>query len=182
MEKTSCRNHRFLFPILTETPSDLCGSGRAIPNRSWTVQWWFHEFWPFFPWNHHLFSFFRYDLSFFAAVATGGTDALDLQTALEFTSDFAFLEMIHRLIVCVFEALCLHRSTGSHPGGATPGKLMLGLRVVSCTQVGLTNDFLKYENLLNNLNCYILDHGLAWSKYGFCFSSQGFRHCWSYCT
>ena len=87
------------------------------------------------------FFFFRYDLSFFAAVATGGTDALDLQTALEFTSDFAFLEMIHRLIVCVFEALCLHRSTGSHPGGATPGKLMLGLRVVSCTQVGLTNDF-----------------------------------------
>ena len=87
------------------------------------------------------FIFFRYDLSFFAAVATGGTDALDLQTALEFTSDFAFLEMIHRLIVCVFEALCLHRSTGSHPGGATPGKLMLGLRVVSCTQVGVTNDF-----------------------------------------
>ena len=80
-------------------------------------------------------------MSFFAAVATGGTDALDLQTALEFTSDFAFLEMIHRLIVCVFEALCLHRSTGSHPGGATPGKLMLGLRVVSCTQVGWTNDF-----------------------------------------
>ena len=73
-------------------------------------------------------------MSFLAAVAAGGTD-LDLQTALEFTSDFAFLEMIHRLIVCVFEALCLHRSTGSHPGGATPGKLLLGLRVVSCTQV-----------------------------------------------
>ena len=76
----------------------------------------------------------RYDMSFLAAVAAGGTD-LDLQTALEFTSDFAFLEMIHRLIVCVFEALCLHRSTGSHPGGATPGKLILGLRVVSCAQV-----------------------------------------------
>ena len=73
-------------------------------------------------------------MSFLAAVAAGGTD-LDLQTALEFTSDFAFLEMIHRLIVCVFEALCLHRSTGSHPGGATPGKLILGLRVVSCAQV-----------------------------------------------
>ena len=58
-----------------------------------------------------------------------------LISILEFTSDFAFLEMIHRLIVCVFEALCLHRSTGSHPGGATPGKLLLGLRVVSCTQV-----------------------------------------------
>jgi len=76
----------------------------------------------------------RYDMSFLAAVAAGGTD-LDLQTALEFTSDFAFLEMIHRLIVCVFEALCLHRSTGSHPGGATPGKLILGLRVVSCAQI-----------------------------------------------
>ena len=87
--------------------------------------------------THNLISFiiiFRYDMSFLAAVAAGGTD-LDLQTALEFTSDFAFLEMIHRLIVCVFEALCLHRSTGSHPGGATPGKLLLGLRVVSCTQV-----------------------------------------------
>ena len=85
-------------------------------------------------------SFFkkRYDMSFLAAVAAGGTD-LDLQTALEFTSDFAFLEMIHRLIVCVFEALCLHRSTGSHPGGATPGKLILGLRVVSCAQVDVTD-------------------------------------------
>ena len=47
-------------------------------------------------------------MSFLAAVAAGGTD-LDLQTALEFTSDFAFLELIHRWVVwefCPQEGAC----------------------------------------------------------------------------
>ena len=81
----------------------------------------------------------RYDMSFWTAAA-GGTADLDLQAAqdlFDFTSDFVLLEMIHRLVVCVFEALCLHRGFGRYPGGATPGKLIMGLRVVSCFQVSL---------------------------------------------
>ena len=54
---------------------------------------------------------------------------------MDFTSDFVLLESIHRLVVCIFEALCLHRGFGGRRGGATPGKYLMGLRVVSCFQV-----------------------------------------------
>jgi len=85
---------------------------------------------------------FRYDMSFWTAAA-GGTADLDIQAAqdlFDFTSDFVLLEMIHRLVVCIFEALCLHRGFGRHTGGATPGKLLLGLRVVSCFQITAVPD------------------------------------------
>ena len=101
-------------------------------------------------------------MSFWTAAA-GGTADLDIQAAqdlFDFTSDFVLLEMIHRLgelifdhffrqndvkqntfsVVCIFEALCLHRGFGRHAGGATPGKLLLGLRVVSCFQITAVPD------------------------------------------
>jgi hypothetical protein len=67
------------------------------------------------------------------AAATGRE--LDIQSAVDFTSDFVFLELVHRLVVCVFEALCTHRGFRGQPGGATPGKLVVGLRIVSCHQI-----------------------------------------------
>ena len=79
----------------------------------------------------------RYDISFLTS-ATGAAskaDLLDLQSAVDFTSDFVLLESIHRLVVCIFEALCLHRGFGGRRGGATPGKYVMSLRVVSCFQV-----------------------------------------------
>lgn len=75
-----------------------------------------------------IFSFSRYDISFF----TTSKSELDI---VDLTSDFFILESIHRLVVCGFEALCLHRGFGGRPGGATPGKYIMGLRVVSCHQV-----------------------------------------------
>jgi len=84
-----------------------------------------------------LIDFHRYDISFLTAATTGvnRSSDIDLQSALDFTSDFVILESIHRLIVCLFEALCLHRGFGGRPGGATPGKYIMGLRVVSCAQI-----------------------------------------------
>jgi len=75
----------------------------------------------------------RYDMSFLSVVA--GESSLNLQDAVDLTSDFVLLESIHRLVVCVFEALCLHKGFGGRPGGATPGKYVMGLRVVSCIQI-----------------------------------------------
>jgi len=78
----------------------------------------------------------RYDISFLTAASGAVSKAdLDFQTAVDFTSDFVLLESIHRLVVCIFEALCLHRGFGGRRGGATPGKYFMGLRVVSCFQI-----------------------------------------------
>jgi len=78
----------------------------------------------------------RYDISFLTAASGAVSKAdLDFQTAVDFTSDFVLLESIHRLVVCIFEALCLHRGFGGRRGGATPGKYFMGLRVVSCLQI-----------------------------------------------
>jgi len=61
-----------------------------------------------------------------------GVDILaDYKMALEMTSEILVLELIHRIGTCVFEALCLHRGSGGS-GGATPGKKLLGLRVIRC--------------------------------------------------
>lgn len=58
------------------------------------------------------------------------------QLAYELTSEILIIESIHRLLVIMFETLCLARSTGAnHVGGATPGKALMGLRVISCTHL-----------------------------------------------
>lgn len=79
----------------------------------------------------------RYDSTFLAA-ATGKD--LDLETAVQLTSDIVFLEFIHRIVVCLFEAFCTFRGARGRPGGATPGKLIMGLRIFLCDQVATTPD------------------------------------------
>ncbi|KAF2367440.1 RDD protein [Trinorchestia longiramus] len=58
----------------------------------------------------------------------------DYRLTMNVTWDIFLLETIHRVLNCVFEALCLHRD-GRGLGGATPGKKMMGLRVVRCQWV-----------------------------------------------
>ncbi|CAG4954083.1 protein FAM8A1 [Colias croceus] len=58
----------------------------------------------------------------------------DYQYAMELTSEILLLEIIYRVLVCIYEAFCLSSSTG-RLGGATPGKALLGLRVVTATAV-----------------------------------------------
>lgn len=77
--------------------------------------------------------------------------------ALELTSGILLLEFFHRVMVCVFEVMptfarkcrkkvlirviwhfqtyCLQRGINGRIGGATPGKALLGLRVVQCRNV-----------------------------------------------
>ncbi|XP_069704194.1 protein FAM8A1 [Periplaneta americana] len=60
---------------------------------------------------------------------------IDYKIALEMTSEILLLELIHRIVVCIFETFWLQRGIGGRIGGATPGKTMMGIRVVLCTKV-----------------------------------------------
>lgn len=53
---------------------------------------------------------------------------------MELTSEILFLEVIYRILVCIFEAFCLSSSVG-RTGGATPGKALLGIRIVTASAV-----------------------------------------------
>lgn len=59
----------------------------------------------------------------------------DYEFALEVTSEIFMLELINRLGAVFFEAMFLSDSLGGAPWGATPGKLIMGLRVVSATNI-----------------------------------------------
>ncbi|EFN77793.1 protein FAM8A1 [Harpegnathos saltator] len=60
---------------------------------------------------------------------------IDYKMALEMTYGILILEVIHRVIVCIFEAFWLQHGIYGFIGGATPGKYMMGLRVVQCQSV-----------------------------------------------
>merc|ERR1719228_1864253 len=62
-------------------------------------------------------------------------EKLDVRLALQFTQGILVLELVHRMVVCVFEALCTHRGPPGMPGGATPGKVIMGLKIIRCNQV-----------------------------------------------
>jgi len=78
----------------------------------------------------------KYDRSMLLAATANGD--LDFLSAMEATSDILLLETIHKLLVCVFEALCTHRGTRSKPGGATPGKVIMGIRIYQFDQIAST--------------------------------------------
>ena len=85
----------------------------------------------------------RYDSSL---VTLAAGKELDMAAALDLTSDIVFLEMIHRLVVCIFEAVCTFKGTAGSPGGATPGKLVMGLRIFKCDRVSLIGDIPCYKS------------------------------------
>ncbi|XP_018393261.1 PREDICTED: protein FAM8A1 isoform X2 [Cyphomyrmex costatus] len=60
---------------------------------------------------------------------------IDYKMALEMTYGILILEIIHRVIVCIFEAFWLQHGVYGLIGGATPGKYMMGLRVVQCRSI-----------------------------------------------
>lgn len=74
---------------------------------------------------------------------TSETIFTDYKVTMDVTWDILVLETVYRIGNCVFEALCLHRGRGTE-GGATPGKKLLGLKVV------------KYEWCAPTLNDQIL--------------------------
>lgn len=60
---------------------------------------------------------------------------MDIEKAFSFTSELIALEIMNRIMITIFETLCLCKGIGGAVGGATPGKRMLGLKVVSCLHV-----------------------------------------------
>ncbi|KAG1686909.1 Methyl-CpG-binding domain protein 4 [Nymphon striatum] len=62
---------------------------------------------------------------------------------MEITSELVILEIINRIIACLYEAIFLSGPLILQygPGGATPGKLIMGLRVVNCARVVDDDDF-----------------------------------------
>ena len=93
----------------------------------------------------------KFDFSLLDAIDSGEGTTLseDIDAALsdayrlafELTSEILVIESIHRVIVVVYETVFLMRSFFQRRsqrvsyGGATPGKFVMGLRVVSCTSV-----------------------------------------------
>jgi len=104
----------------------------------------------------------RYDSSL---VTLAAGKELDMAAALDLTSDIVFLEMIHRLVVCVFEAVCTYRGTVGSPGGATPGKLVMGLRIFRCDRLTVTNDPLYVQITPGT------DLGIFWASVRACLKS-----------
>ncbi|XP_059084409.1 protein FAM8A1-like [Tigriopus californicus] len=82
-------------------------------------------------------SFFRkHDRSLYLLAA--GKE-IDVEDAFELTSDIVLLEIIHRFVVCIFEILCTFKGPAAIPGGATPGKLLMGLRIYKCDNIVMTD-------------------------------------------
>nr|CAD7600661.1 unnamed protein product [Timema genevievae] len=78
---------------------------------------------------------------------------IDYNAAMKITSEIIVLEIIHRIIVFIYEGYFLQRQVGiQHMGGATPGKIYMGLRVVKCDQ-----NPLRWPRGLTRYSCVKLD-------------------------
>lgn len=65
---------------------------------------------------------------------------INADEAIELTSDIVLLELIHRFVVCVFEILCTFKGPTGIPGGATPGKIIMGIRILRCDNIAMLPD------------------------------------------
>uniref|UniRef100_A0A8C6XTV6 Family with sequence similarity 8 member A1 n=1 Tax=Naja naja TaxID=35670 RepID=A0A8C6XTV6_NAJNA len=54
-------------------------------------------------------------------------EEIDDETSMEDLQKMMIVALIYRLLVCIYEIICIWGA-----GGATPGKFLLGLRVVTC--------------------------------------------------
>ncbi|XP_054268513.1 protein FAM8A1-like [Macrosteles quadrilineatus] len=83
---------------------------------------------------------------------------MDYRVALQVTHNIMILEVVHRVVVCIFETFWLVGGVAGRIGGATPGKSMMGLRVVRCENV---------TNLPGNDEIVVVypgtDLGLGWA-------------------
>uniref|UniRef100_A0A1B6E3Q9 RDD domain-containing protein n=1 Tax=Clastoptera arizonana TaxID=38151 RepID=A0A1B6E3Q9_9HEMI len=65
---------------------------------------------------------------------------LDYKVAIQMTHNIMILEMFHRVVVCFFETFWLVGGMARRNGGSTPGKSLMGLRVVRCETVTPLSD------------------------------------------
>ncbi|KAK0083029.1 hypothetical protein PV325_009482 [Microctonus aethiopoides] len=64
---------------------------------------------------------------------------VDYKMAMEIASKILIWEMMHRFTFCIIEALWLQHGVNGRIGGATPGKTVMGLRVVKCRSITPVN-------------------------------------------
>lgn len=62
---------------------------------------------------------------------------VDYKVALQMTHNIIIVEVGYRIVVCLFETFWLQGGVGGRVGGATPGKTVMGLRVVRCENVSV---------------------------------------------
>ncbi|VDM38337.1 unnamed protein product [Toxocara canis] len=63
------------------------------------------------------------------------SDEADLQSLIDITQELFPVEVLGKVIISVAEALFISYGWGSVPAGATPGKGLMGIQVVSCHQI-----------------------------------------------
>ncbi|GAB1606339.1 uncharacterized protein DDB_G0271670-like [Argonauta hians] len=73
----------------------------------------------------------KYDLEYNWYVAM---DDFDISKMFHFTSEMILFELLNRISITIVETMCLQRGIGV-VGGSTPGKRLLGMKVVSCTEI-----------------------------------------------
>ncbi|XP_064652206.1 uncharacterized protein LOC135502929 isoform X1 [Lineus longissimus] len=59
---------------------------------------------------------------------------IDIEKMLALTTEIVIMEVINRIFISIYEALCLRNGIRTI-GGSTPGKRVMGLCVVSCMEV-----------------------------------------------
>ncbi|CAD5118662.1 DgyrCDS7349 [Dimorphilus gyrociliatus] len=70
-------------------------------------------------------------------------DKLDYDKAVNMTWELVAIELINRIFISIFETLCLRKGI-IEMGGATPGKRMMGLVVVSCdSAIAVNNNVIR---------------------------------------
>jgi hypothetical protein len=66
-------------------------------------------------------------------------NSADLQTLIDLTQGLFHLEVISKIFSGILEAFCITYGFGHYPPGCTPGKFLMGLRIVSCLDVQPVN-------------------------------------------
>ncbi|XP_059158260.1 protein FAM8A1-like [Physella acuta] len=136
-------------PLTQQNYTDRQANGRELPGVALRVP----TFWKRFAAELIDFTFLFYikmtvslclmtEFSFDQLSFLNSEDMLDSFSELDYDRAFAItyeviaLEILNRILITIFETLCLYRPVGGRPGvGATPGKRLLGLKVVSCDHV-----------------------------------------------
>jgi len=122
-----------------------------------------------------LSKFDTHALESFKLLESNGTQGMDNEVdvydayriALEFTSEILVIELMHRVIVIIYETIFLMGNLFSSrpplvPGASTPGKMMMGLKVVYCTKI----EEMPREDLFQDRVVMVYgaaDLGLGWS-------------------
>uniref|UniRef100_A0A915AJA0 RDD domain-containing protein n=1 Tax=Parascaris univalens TaxID=6257 RepID=A0A915AJA0_PARUN len=63
------------------------------------------------------------------------SDEADLQSLIDITQELFPIELLGKVVISVAEALFLSYGWGSVPSGATPGKGLMGIQVLSCRHI-----------------------------------------------